>query len=79
MAQGLLHTMKSRIGGIFLLCPVIEPNFDKRVLPSQTAVVATSRSEELYQRYILPGLQDADADFIARYKKKAMHFLLAIR
>jgi len=33
LAQGLLHTIKNRIAGAFLLCPVIEPDFNKRTLP----------------------------------------------
>lgn len=33
MAQGLIHTMKHRVDGIFLLCSMFEPDRNKRTLP----------------------------------------------
>ncbi|MCL2376920.1 MAG: alpha/beta hydrolase [Defluviitaleaceae bacterium] len=34
MALGLLHKMKSKINGVFFLCPVIESDYSKRILPT---------------------------------------------
>jgi len=52
LAQGLLRAMKDRINGVFLLCPVIEPNFNKRTLPEHRNLHKTanfSESDEFLQ------------------------------
>jgi len=38
LAQGLLHKMQHRVKGTFLLCSVIQPDIDKRILPKHRAL-----------------------------------------
>ena len=52
LAQGLIHRMKHQIDGVFLLCPVVEADFNKRTLPEHHCLykdAGFSASDEFLQ------------------------------